>query len=92
MGVQSKFSSFKWDFWQTVLSRSGPEIAPLLVYVYKNGGKIGTYKSGMKHLKIDIQKSIDGFNFDEELPWDCIIIPPGKKLLLNEYNRLFKKI
>ena len=92
LGVQSKFSSFKWDFWQTVLSRSGPEIAPLLVYVYKNGGKIGTYKSGMKHLKIDIQKSIDGFNFDEELPWDCIIIPPGKKLLLNEYNRLFKKI
>ena len=90
LGIQSKFSSAKWDYWQTVLSRSDKNIAPLLVEVYKNGGKIGTYKSVVKNLGIDITKSVEGFKPDDELPWDCIESYPTKPLLINEFNRISK--
>ena len=90
LGISSKFSSAKWDYWQTVLSRSDKEITPLLVEVYKNGGKIGAYKQAVKTLGLDISKSVNGFDFEEELPWDCIENYPPKEQLINEYKRLNK--
>ena len=90
LGISSKFSSAKWDYWQTVLSRSGKEITPLLIDVYKNGGKIGAYKSALTNTDIDISKSTEGFLLDETLPWDCIDYP--KQQLINEYNRLQKYV
>lgn len=88
LGISSKFSSIKWDYWQTVLSRGGRELAPFLVEVYKNGGKIGAYKAAQKSLNIDIKNE---FMLDEVLPWDNIDIYPGKELLKNEYKRLCKR-
>ena len=88
IGVESKFSSAKWDYWQTVLSRSGRSITPMLTEVYKNGGKIGAYKKAAKTLNIDISKSINGFKYKDELPWDCIDSNPSKQLLINERQRL----
>lgn len=90
IGVSSKFSSPKWDYWQTVLSRSGEDITPLLAEVYNNGGKLGAYKNAAKKFNIDISKSIEGFSYEEELPWDCIESNPSKQLLKNEYIRLSK--
>ena len=90
LGISSKFSSIKWDYWQTVLSRSDEKISPLLVEVYRHGGKIGAYKSALKELDIDITKCIEGFDFDEELPWDCIESNPPKSILMNEFKRLSK--
>ncbi len=92
IGVGAKFCSIKWDYWQTILSRAGAEIAPLLVEVYKRGGKIGAYKSALKDLKIDITKAIDGYNVDETLPWDVVENYPRKQLLINEFERLKKKL
>ena len=92
LGIGSKFSSIKWDYWQTVLSRGNENFAELLIDVYKNGGKIGAYKSAVKNLGIDITKTIEGFDLEEALPWDFIEIYPDKQLLANEYNRLSKKI
>ena len=92
LGISSKFSSAKWDYWQTVLSRADEKIAPLLVEVYRNGGKIGAYKSAIKKLNIDVSKTINGFEYDEILPWDCISSYPPKQQLINEYIRLSKYI
>lgn len=91
LGVSSKFSSAKWDFWQTVLSRGDESLSPFLVEVYKKGGKIGAYKSALKELNIDISKFIDGFDIEEPLPWDIIENYPRKQLLINEYMRLQKR-
>ena len=91
IGVDSKFSSPKWDYWQTVLSRSGKNITPLLIEVHKSGGNLGAYKSALKHLGIDISKSIEGFDFDETLPWDIIKSTPSKEHLINEFKRLEKR-
>ena len=88
LGISSKFSSIKWDFWQTVLSRGGRALAPFLVEVYRNGGKIGAYKAAQKNLNIDIKNE---FMLDDVLPWDNIEIYPGKDLLKNEYKRLCKR-
>ena len=90
IGIGSKFSSAKWDFWQTVLSRGDETITPLMIEVYKNGGKIGAYKSAVKSLGINIEKFINGFNIEENLPWDIIDSNPRKELLINEFNRLRK--
>lgn len=91
LGVSSKFSSAKWDFWQTVLSRGDESLSPFLVEVYKKGGKIGAYKSALKELNIDISKFIDGFDIEEPLPWDIIENYPRKQLLINEYMRLLRR-
>lgn len=88
IGVASKFSSIKWDYWQSVISRGGKELAPFLVEVYSRGGKIGAYKSAAKDFNIQIKKS---FDIEEELPWDMIKIEPGKRLLQNEYKRLCRR-
>ena len=89
IGVASKFSSAKWDYWQSVLSRGGAELAEFLVKVYENGGKIGAYKSAQKELGLDLKES---FDFEEELPWDIIENYPTKQLLINEYKRLAKRL
>lgn len=86
--IGSKFSSAKWDYWQTVISRGDESITPLLIEVYKQGGKLGAYKSAFKG---NLGKTIDGFDLDEDLPWDFIENYPPKKLLINEYNRLLKR-
>lgn len=89
IGISSKFSSVKWDFWQTVISRGDENLAELLIEVYKQGGKLGAYKSVFKG---KLGKTIDGFEFTDKLPWDFIENYPPKQLLINEYNRLLKRI
>lgn len=88
LGISSKFSSAKWDYWQTVLSRGDEELSELMVYVYKNGGKLGAYKSGVKELQLDITKPIQGYGQDEMLPWD--VIEYNSDQLRNELKRLSK--
>ena len=85
-GISAKFSSIKWDYWQSVLSRAGFDFAPYLVDVYKNGGKIGAFKSVMKNAVIKNEYSLE-----EELPWDIIEMEPSKTILQNEYRRLCKR-
>lgn len=89
IGVSSKFSSIKWDYWQSVLSRGGVELAEFLVKVYKSGGKIGAYKSVQKELGMMFR---DSFDLEETLPWDLIENYPPKQLLINEYRRLEKRL
>lgn len=90
LGIETKFSSIKWDYWQTVLSRGDESLTELMLEVYKNGGKLGAYKAAVKNLKIDINKSIEGFDINDPLPWDIIEIYPSKDLLINERKRLSK--
>lgn len=88
LGVSSKFSSPKWDYWQTVISRGGEELSDFLIDVYRNGGKLGAYKSASKNLKLDLEKYIRGYEFDEKLPWDIVENYTSKERLFNEYKRL----
>lgn len=90
LGIESKFSSAKWDFWQALLSRGDENLTEFLIEVYKNGGKNGAYKSAYKKLKGNSLKAIQGFDFDEVLPWNFIEVYPGTDLLKKELNRLNK--
>ena len=91
LGIESKFSSIKWDYWQTLLSRGNENLTDFLIEVYKNGGKNGAYKSALKSLNITPGKAIEGFALTDSLPWDYIEIYPSKQLLINEYQRLMKR-
>ena len=90
LGIQSKFSSAKWDYWQTVLSRGDESLSDFLIKVYQNGGKIGAFKSALKDLELNINKTIDGYSLEENLPWDFIDSYLPKQLLINEFNRISK--
>ena len=90
LGISSKFSSAKWDYWQTILSRGDENISKLMVKVYEKGGNIGAYKSATKELDINIEKYINEIPLDKILPWDNIESEPSKELLVNECKRLSK--
>ena len=88
LGIESKFSSIKWDYWQTVLSRGGEELTPLLISVYKNGGKTSAYKSAAKELNINIEKYIHEYDLNDNLPWNFIENYVKNEQLASEQNRL----
>lgn len=89
IGVSARFSSAKWDYYQTLLSRGDETITDYLIEVYKQGGKIGAYKSAAKMLNIDVEKyTTRGYSLNEKFPWDIIDITPGKELLIKEHKRL----
>lgn len=90
IGVKSKFTSVKWDYCQTLISRGDETLSPYLYQVYKQGGKLGAYKSAAKDLKLDTDYFVTReFDTEKKLPWDNIIIErPGKDFLKKEYNRL----
>lgn len=90
IGVEAKFSSIKWDYWQTLLSRGDSRLTDFLIYVYQNGGKNGAYKTALKNLNDTGLKAINGFDLEDELPWDIVENYPPKQLLINEFNRLQK--
>jgi len=91
LGIGSKFSSAKWDYWQTLLSRGDENLVDFLINVYKNGGKNGAYKSALKHCLVK-EQALEGFLFEEVLPWDFIENYLTKDLLLKELLRLNKKL
>ena len=92
IGIGSKFSSIKWDYWQTLISRADESIADFLIAVYKNGGKNGAYKSAIKEYKIELDKLINGCPINENVPWKSFDIYPGTELLVSEYKRLEKRL
>ena len=93
LGVKSKFSSVKWDYYQTLISRGDASLGEYLYEIYKQGGKLGAYKSVAKKIGINTDDYVTKpYSLDDVLPWDKIIIPiPGKDVLKNEYKRLMKR-
>lgn len=88
IGIGTKFSGIKWDYWQTVLSRGGSELGEFLIKVYEKGNGHSAYKSALKELNIDITKYTQGFDDKDELPWNFIENYVSDELLKNEYKRL----
>ena len=89
IGIKSKFSSPKWDYYQAVLSRGDSSLTDYLIEVYKQGAKLGAYKSAAKKYNINTDKFAEGnLDINQELPWDFILLNPGKEFLKVEYERL----
>lgn len=89
LGIKINISSIKWDYWQAVLSRGNESLTDFLIDVYKNGGKLGAFKSAAKKYNIDSDSfACKTYGFNEKLPWDFISIRPDKKFLINENKRL----
>lgn len=93
LGVDAKFSSPKWDYYQTLLSKGDESLTDYLIEVYKEGGKIGAFKNCAKKMGIDPDKLVLGdLDIENPLAWDVINIDtPGKELLKKEYGRLMKR-
>ena len=90
LGIQSSISSAKWDYWQAVLSRGDDTFTEFLIDIYKNGGKIGAFKSAAKNHNINTDNyALSNYTFDKKLPWDFIKITPGKSFLVQEYKKLY---
>ena len=89
IGVTAHVSSIKWDYWQAVLSRGDSSLTDFLIEVYKQGGKLGAFKSAAKKIGIDADYfACKNYSLDSELAWDFINIRPGKDFLIKENQRL----
>lgn len=49
LGITAHVSSIKWDYWQAVLSRGDASLNDFVLDVYKNGGKLGAFKTAAKN-------------------------------------------
>lgn len=94
LGVKANFSSVKWDYYQTLLSRGGKELGDYVLRVYELGGNIGAFKAAYKEIAKE-NKFPDSDYYatreiplNETLPWDFIEVSPGKEFLKREYERL----
>lgn len=94
LGVKANFSSPKWDYYQSLLSRGGRKLCDYVLKVYELGGNIGAFKTAYKQI-VELKNLPDSdfyaqreYSFEETLPWDFIEVSPGKDFLKKEYNRL----
>ena len=73
-----------------MLSRGDSSLTDYIIEVYKQGGKIGAYKSSAKKLGINTDEYTTNYKYmlDSELPWDVVSIKPSKEILKKEYKRL----
>lgn len=90
LGQKARFSSAKWDYYQTVLSRGDKSMGDYVIEVYKQGGNIGAFKSAARDVFDTDAYVTREYGLDEELPWDFIEVSPGKDFLKREYNRLLQ--
>ena len=89
IGVNVHVSSIKWDYWQAVLSRGDSSLTDFLIEIYKQGGKLGAYKSAAKKYNINSDFfATENYKFSQSLPWDYIKLNPGKDFLIEENKRL----
>lgn len=89
LGIQINVSSCKWDYYQAVLSRGDSRLTDYIIEVYKLGGKSGSFKKAAKNLKIDTDYyALNTYDYTEKLPWENIIMRPGKEFLIKESQRL----
>ena len=89
IGVNVHVSSIKWDYWQAVLSRGDSTLTDFLIEIYKQGGKLGAYKSAAKKYNINSDFfATENYKFSQSLPWDYIKLNPGKDFLIEENKRL----
>lgn len=85
IGVKAGFSSIKWDYWQTVLSRGDENFTDFLIDVYKNGAKLGAFKKAAKGRFNPDDYAIRNYGLEEPLPWDILDLRPGKEVLKERY-------
>lgn len=88
IGVKTSFSSIKWDYWQTVLSRGDDKISDFIIDVYKNGSKLGAFKKAAKDKFNPDDYALRDFNVNEALSWDIIDLPPSKEVLVERHKKL----
>ena len=88
IGVKTSFSSIKWDYWQTVLSRGDDKISDFIIDVYKNGSKLGAFKKAAKDKFNPDDYALRDFNLSEALSWDIIDLPPSKEVLIERHKKL----
>lgn len=87
LGLKASFSSVKWDYYQTVLSRGDERLGDYLIEVYKNGANLGAFKNSAKGL-LDVSEFVGEFDINSDLCWDIIKVKPEKFALISEHNRL----
>ena len=88
IGVKTSFSSIKWDYWQTVLSRGDDKISDFIIDVYKNGSKLGAFKKAAKDKFNPDDYALRDFTVNEALSWDIIDLPPSKEVLIERHKKL----
>ena len=88
IGIKTSFSSIKWDYWQTALSRGDEKFSDFIIDVYKNGSKLGAFKKASKDRFNSDNYVLRDYDVNEALPWDIIDLSPRKDILIERHKQL----
>ena len=88
IGVKTSFSSIKWDYWQTVLSRGDEKMSDFIIDVHKEGSKLGAFKKAAKDKFNPDDYVLRNYDTTENLPWDIIEMSPKKEVLVDRHKKL----
>ena len=88
IGIKTSFSSIKWDYWQTALSRGDEKFSDFIIDVYKNGSKLGAFKKASKDRFNPDNYVLRDYDVNEALPWDIIDLSPRKDILIERHKQL----
>ncbi|MCQ2738600.1 MAG: B12-binding domain-containing radical SAM protein [bacterium] len=88
IGIETKFSSPKWDYWQTILSNGNEKLSDFMIEVYKLGGRNSAYKSALKTCHINTEAILN--KTSPIMPWDIVECSPKTETLENTYKKLIQ--
>jgi hypothetical protein len=88
-----RFPNLRESIIQAFISRSGPNITPVLLFVAKNGGSPSSWHAAEKFFKLSIEDMVvNQLDFKYSFPWDDVDIGYDKTLLANEYSKALSLI
>jgi len=83
-----RFPNLRESIVQAFISRSGPDIAPILLFVAKNGGSLSSWYAAEKFFNFSLEDIVvNKLDFKYKFPWDNIDIGYDNSLLMNEYSK-----
>lgn len=92
IGIETKFSSAKWDFRQAVLSRGNKDLGNFLIDIYKNNGSNSSYNNLFKSINVNPKEGLKELDKNENQCWEIEKFPENKVPLIKEINRLYKNM
>ncbi|MCS7097092.1 MAG: radical SAM protein [Candidatus Methanomethylicia archaeon] len=73
---------------QAFISRSGRDIAQVLIHVAKTGGRLLSWRNAEKVFNFSLKNYVTShINLDSKLPWEHIDIGYSRSILLSEYRK-----
>jgi len=83
-----RFPNIRESMIQAFISRSGREIAPILLYVAKINGGLASWYTAEKHFKFSLEEKVTKlFDLSTNFPWESFDIGYDRSIISREFRK-----